>query len=72
VTHIDLRIEGMTCNHCVMAVRNELQKLPGVNVNDVKIGSASIDVDETKVRKDQVHAAVHEAGYNVVSGQVTR
>ena len=62
----------MTCDHCVMAVRNELQKLSGVKVNDVTIGSASIDVDETKVRKDQVHAAVHEAGYNVVSGQVAK
>jgi copper chaperone len=65
--HVDLRIEGMTCNHCVMAVRKELQKLQGVTVHDVKIGEASLDIDETTVGNDKLKAAVEEAGYRIVA-----
>lgn len=50
-----------------MAVQKELEKLPGVKVNDVKIGSASVDFDEAKTRKEQITAAVKEAGYEVVA-----
>ena len=67
MTHADLRIDGMSCHHCVMAVQKELEKLPGVKVNDVKIGSASVDFDEAKTRKEQITAAVKEAGYEVVA-----
>lgn len=66
MTHTDLRIEGMSCHHCVMAVRKELEKLPGVKVNDVKIGSASVDFDEAKTQKESLNAAIKEAGYEVV------
>ncbi|HTY00940.1 MAG TPA: cation transporter [Bacteroidota bacterium] len=68
MTHLDLRIGGMSCHHCVMAVRKELEKLPGVKVNDVKIGSASLDFDEATTRNEHIAAAVKEAGYEVVAG----
>ncbi len=64
---IELEIEGMTCGHCVMAVRKELSKLPKVVVEDVRIGSAKVQVDETTVTNEQLAAAVEEAGYRVVS-----
>ncbi len=67
MTHADLRIAGMSCHHCVMAVQKELEKLPGVKVSEVKIGSASVDFDEAKTRKEQINAAVKEAGYEVVA-----
>jgi copper chaperone CopZ len=62
-----LAIEGMTCGHCVMSVRKELNKLPDVNVEDVQIGSAKVRIDETKVTDEQLTKAVEEAGYRVVS-----
>ncbi len=66
MTHVDLRIGGMSCHHCVMAVRKELEKLPGVKVNDVTIGSASVEFDETKTRNEALADAVKEAGYEVL------
>ena len=63
-----LKIEGMTCGHCVMSVTNELQKLPGAT--DVKVDlatkSAQLSVDNT-VTDAQLSEAVDEAGYQLVA-----
>ena len=61
-----LKIEGMTCGHCVMAVKKELQKL-NLNVKDVQIGKAIIEYDDAKVSRKQIEEAVDEAGYKVVN-----
>lgn len=56
-------INGMTCNHCVMAVKKELTKIPGLIVREVGIGSATVAFDPGKVSRAQIDAAVSEAGY---------
>lgn len=63
----ELKIEGMSCGHCVMAVRKELAKLTGVEVDDVQIGSARVRLDEKTVALDQLNQAVERAGYRVIS-----
>jgi copper chaperone len=60
-----LKIEGMSCNHCVMAVKKELSKLD-LRLLDVSIGSAKIEYDESKLQLQQIKDAVAEAGYKVV------
>lgn len=67
-TH-DLKIEGMSCGHCVMSVKKELSKLDGVLVQNVQIGSAQVQVDEQKVGEQDLRKAVDEAGYMVVAIQ---
>jgi copper chaperone CopZ len=61
-----LEIEGMSCQHCVMHVRKELSKLD-VNIRDVQIGSAVIEYDEKKVKREDLQKAVDEAGYRVIN-----
>ena len=62
----EFRITGMSCNHCVMSVRKELAKLPGVDVKDVRIGSARVVYDENTVSVKRIAEAIAEAGYSVV------
>jgi len=57
-----IKIEGMSCGHCVMAVRKELSKL-SLRVKDVSIGSAEVEYDETKVTSDDIEKAINKAGY---------
>jgi copper chaperone CopZ len=59
----ELKITGMTCGHCVMSVRKELSKLPGVEVRDVRIGSALVAYDEATVSGAQLKRAVEDAGF---------
>ena len=63
----EFKIEGMSCNHCVMAVRKELSKLENVKIEDVKIGSAKVQYDESKVNEKALAAAIEEAGYKVIN-----
>jgi copper chaperone len=60
-----IKIDGMFCGHCVMAVRKELSRLP-LKIKDVSIGSAEVEYDETKVTSDEIKKAVNNAGYSVV------
>jgi copper chaperone len=61
-----LKIDGMSCQHCVMAVKKELQKLDLQNF-DVKIGEAVVDFDETKLKAEDIIAAIEEAGYKAIN-----
>ncbi len=61
-----IKIDGMTCQHCVMAVKKELQKLDLISL-EVKIGEANIEYDENKTTEESINAAIEEAGYSVVS-----
>lgn len=61
--HID--IVGMTCDHCVRAVRNRLAATPGVSVKDVQVGTADIALDESKASMSDVEDAISDEGYTV-------
>ena len=64
MTTQEIKIDGMSCNHCVMAVKKELSKV-GLDTFDVQIGSANVRYDESKVNTDQIEKAIEEAGYTV-------
>ena len=34
---LKLKVEGMTCNHCVMAVKKALSRVPGVERAEVSL-----------------------------------
>jgi len=57
-----LIIEGMTCQHCVKAVNEELTKVPGVTSVDVSLENNSATV-EGQADNAALVAAVAEAGY---------
>jgi copper chaperone len=63
----EFKIEGMSCNHCVMAVRKELTRLDNVKVSDVQIGSAKVEFDDKKTTAAIIVNAIEEAGYKVVN-----
>jgi copper chaperone len=60
---LKLEVSGMSCGHCVGAVREALAAVPGVKVDSVSIGSASVSFDETKTTVGDLVDAVSEAGY---------
>lgn len=66
-TQETLKIEGMSCQHCVHAVQKALQQLPEVEVQSVEIGSATVSYDPARVDREQIKAAIEEAGYTVAS-----
>ena len=60
-----INIEGMSCQHCVHAVKTELSKL-NINIKDVKIGSAEVEYDEGKINERDLKTAIENAGYKMI------
>lgn len=60
-----MKIEGMSCMHCVEAVRKAINALEGVDEAKVEIGSADVKFDESRVSQADLEAAVVKAGYKV-------
>lgn len=63
VEKLSLAINGMSCGHCVSRVRQTLAATPGVHVDDVSIGSASVSYDAAVTSAATIAAAVSAAGY---------
>ena len=65
----EFHVNGMTCEGCVGTVRRSLEALPGVGVSsiDLETGRASVEFDGSRVREQDLIAAVRAAGYGVDS-----
>lgn len=61
-----LKVEGMSCNHCKMAVEKALREVPGVESAAVDLAQKEVAVTGNAGR-DQLVKAIEEAGYKVVS-----
>ncbi|MCM3737024.1 copper chaperone CopZ [Bacillus cytotoxicus] len=64
---ITLNVQGMTCNHCKMAVTNALTELEGVQNVEVQLqeGTVNVEYDEAKVDVEKMKEAIEDQGYDV-------
>jgi copper ion binding protein len=60
-------VAGMTCNHCVMSVREEVGEIAGITDVDVDLATGRLTVAGEDISDEAVKAAVAEAGYEVVA-----
>ena len=60
-----MEIEGMSCQHCVMAVKKALGGVPGILESNIQVGSAAVKYDESKIKKEDIEAKIENAGYKV-------
>jgi copper ion binding protein len=60
-------VAGMTCEHCVASVTEEVGELPGVREVHVVLESGSLTVEsDAPLTDDDVRRAVEDAGYQLV------
>ena len=68
VTVNNYTVTGMTCQHCVGAVREEVGRIPGVTEVDVDLATGRVTItSEGSVTTEDVRAMVDEAGYELAS-----
>lgn len=62
-----IKIEGMSCNHCVNHVTEALSEIDGVKNVNVNLDEkyAMVDVDNSDL-ENAIKFAIDEAGYEVV------
>ncbi|MGW1681347.1 heavy-metal-associated domain-containing protein [Saccharopolyspora sp. NPDC002376] len=61
-------VTGMTCEHCVLSVTEEVSEIDGVTGVQVDLPTGAVTVtSDQEIGADQVRAAVEEAGYQLAS-----
>jgi copper chaperone CopZ len=68
--NIVLRVEGMSCGHCVSAITAAVQPLPGVASVAVDLAAGTVTVvgsADGVLDPDAVSAAIEDSGYDVSS-----
>jgi len=60
-------VTGMTCDHCVLSVSEEVREVAGVEHVDVDLASGHLTVAGEQFTDADVRAAVSEAGYAVAA-----
>lgn len=63
----DYTVDGMTCGHCEMSVKEEVGEIAGVTVVEASHESGKVSVSGEGFTDEQVAAAVAEAGYTVTT-----
>jgi copper chaperone len=63
-----IKIKGMSCQHCVMAVTKALKEIDGLNEVTVNLEKGEASFNESKpVNKDLIKEKIKKAGYEVVA-----
>jgi copper chaperone len=64
---ITMKIEGMSCGHCVASVNKALKALGGVDIEQVTVGQAVVNHDPVTTSTAAIAQAIEDEGYAVVS-----
>ena len=64
---MDLNVEGMSCQHCVHAVKGAVAALTGVDKVEVSLEKkrATVDFDPGVTNLQAIKTAIEEQGYSV-------
>ncbi len=60
---LTLKIEGMSCGHCVKSVERVLAAAPGVKAGKVEVGRAEMEYDPVKISPREIARRIGEEGY---------
>ena len=60
------QVAGMSCQHCVDAVKGEVGQLAGVSTVDVDLSQGAVTVTGEGLDDAAIRDAIDEAGYEVV------
>ena len=60
-------VPGMSCDHCVAAVSEEVERVAGVGSVDVDLESKRVTVRGREFDDNAVRAAIDEAGYEATA-----
>ncbi|MFF2498409.1 copper chaperone CopZ [Peribacillus sp. NPDC058075] len=65
--NVTLNVSGMSCGHCVNAVKGNVGKLAGVESVKVNLEAGKVEVsfDRDKVSLEKIKETIDDQGYDV-------
>jgi copper ion binding protein len=63
-----LRVEGMSCGHCEIAIQDAVRKLPGIKKAKAskRKKELSVEFNTALVTREQICKAVNDTGYRII------
>jgi len=61
-----LKVEGMSCGHCVSAIEKALAEKGASGKVDLASKNVAVEYDESKLSLDAIKEAIEDQGYDVV------
>jgi copper chaperone len=67
MSRMTISVPGIHCDHCKHSIEGALAPLPGVSAArvDIDARTVTVELDETRVDRAQLVAAIKEQGYEV-------
>ena len=62
---LNLKIDGMGCEHCIKSVREALQEIEGLEILEVKIGEATVEIKNEELI-EVIKERLDDAGYDLI------
>jgi copper chaperone len=63
---VTLKVEGMSCGHCVNAVEGAVRNLGAAGKVDLDSHSVTVEFDDSQVSLEAIKEAIEDQGYDVV------
>lgn len=65
---VTLKVNGMSCGHCVKAIEGSVGELTGVESVKVHLDAGNVDVEfnPSEVSLDKIKETIDDQGYDVV------
>jgi len=65
---VTLKVDGMSCEHCVNAITKSLLSLDGIKDVKVNLNNKTVFVkyDSTKISLDSIKNDIEEQGYDII------
>ncbi|MBN6188795.1 heavy-metal-associated domain-containing protein [Aneurinibacillus sp. BA2021] len=64
--NVTLKVEGMSCGHCVKSVEGALKDVGASGTVNLEAKTVQVEFDENKVSLEAIKEAIEEQGYDVV------
>lgn len=61
-----IKIEGMSCGHCVNHVKNALMEIGGISSVEVNLNEKYAVIESSDVSNDVIKNSIEDVGYDVV------
>ncbi len=70
ITHIEMPVSGMSCNHCTQTVKKAVEKLEGVERVEVNLEKARAYIQGENLDPDNISKTIEELGYQPGSVEI--
>jgi copper chaperone len=63
-----IKVDGMSCEHCVKAIKTAVEALPGVSDAAVDLNAKTVTVEhDPALPQDKIKTEIEDQGYDVIS-----